>query len=324
MAGSLIGDRLFESMFQPIHAALPVAFFALAGILAITHAQQHQGEGSASSYAGAFYSSGGAGLNQQRLEVFPISGASLSIPLEFPLGRLVYATDGKSIYTTARVFGTRWGIAKLEFLPTRSTPLLGSSGVDDVHSFAVSTREEKIVFSGRYNNGEDMGCGLFELVLATQRISKVFEGTPDCGYVSAWLHISLSPDGLRAVAVRKHRVELIDLVTGATKSLGDGFSEAAWSPDGHWIAAFEDGSQEKAVLIQTEGLSNRRMLKTSGVQWSPDSKYLLGFRGGGCGLFAYSGSLEMVDILSGKRTTIKSSKCKVNQSTTGWVTLGNR
>jgi hypothetical protein len=108
------------------------------------------------------------------------------------------------------------------------------------------------------------------------------------------------------------------MTTGDVRSMGNGFQEAAWSPDGRWIAELKD-STEEALLIETRNFLTLRVLKTSGVTWSPDSKYLLGLSAKGCS--GYSGTLEMVEAASGKKTIIASSKCKVNQTTAGWISL---
>jgi hypothetical protein len=67
--------------------------------------------------------------------------------------------------------------------------------------------------------------------------------------------------------------------------------------------------------MDTKDLSRQRILGHSELDWSPDSRYLLGVKI--CG--PYSGTLEAIDIEGGHRTTIKSSKCQINQAATGWV-----
>ena len=271
------------------------------------------------SYSPAFYSSGGAGLNEQKLQVFPMSGKDFNIPLPVSLGRFTYAPDGEALYAeTASKKKDRF--IKFEFNPLRGTPVKGAEGMTSVHSIAVSGRGDKLLFSGHYQPGEDQGCGIFELNLATHRVRKVIDN-PDCDYRGAWLSLSLAPEGLRAVAVRKNRVELIDLTLGTLNVLGGGFMEATWSPDGRWIAALENGVRNQATLFDTDHFSVRRTLETSGVRWSPDSLHLLGLTGGGCGTYSYYGTLQVVNVASGQKTLIMSSKCKVNQATGGWVNV---
>jgi hypothetical protein len=66
-------------------------------------------------------------------------------------------------------------------------------------------------------------------------------------------------------------------------------------------------------------LSPQRVLGNSELDWSPDSHYLLGMkRSDTCG-FREAGTLEAIDVPSGKRTTVENSRCQVDSATTGWV-----
>lgn len=133
-----------------------------------------------------------------------------------------------------------------------------------------------------------------------------------------WQHVSVSPDGLRAVATQYGRVELIDIARGTAEPLDARFFIAAWSPDGRWLAAVENGENGRTILMDAKDLTPRRVLGNSELDWSPDSRYLLGMkRYNWCD--PYSGTLEVIDIDTGKRITVRSSKCQVNQATIGWV-----
>jgi hypothetical protein len=95
--------------------------------------------------------------------------------------------------------------------------------------------------------------------------------------------------------------------------------KAAWSPDGRWIAALQDnGSEMRTVLMDTSSFVERRILGESNVECPPDSRYLLAAKDDNhC---AYNlGTLEAMDVETGKRTTIDSSRCKVTEVTTMWV-----
>lgn len=132
------------------------------------------------------------------------------------------------------------------------------------------------------------------------------------------MDLSLSPDGERAVARHNDRVELIDIAGGTAEPLREDFFIAAWSPDGKWLAALERGEKGHTILLDAKTLTPVRVLGPSELDWSPDSQYLLGMKQHDwCG--PYSGTLETINIETGERTTIKSSKCHVNQATTGWV-----
>ncbi len=183
------------------------------------------------------------------------------------------------------------------------------------------------MISGQYHLSLDGGCGIFEINLSDGKVRKVLDN-PAClapgsqGYFAAWLNISLSPDGQKAVAIRKHRLELLDLTRATVRALGDDFVEAAWSPDGKWIAALRNrGDEWTTVLMGTSSFIVRRIIGNSDVKWSPDSRYLLaGKEDDDCE--DSLGTLEAVDIENGKRTTIDSSKCKINEVTTAWVSNG--
>jgi WD40 repeat protein len=133
-----------------------------------------------------------------------------------------------------------------------------------------------------------------------------------------WTELSLSPDGKRAVGTHNGRVELIDIVHNTTKPLDDRYFIAAWSPDGKWLAAVEKGEYGRTILLDAMTLKQQRILGNSELDWSPDSRFLLGMKKHNrCG--QDYGTLEAIDVVTGDRTTIESSRCQVNQATTGWV-----
>ena len=127
---------------------------------------------------------------------------------------------------------------------------------------------------------------------------------------------------LRLSCSREHRLELIDTETKAVPSLGDGFYDAAWSPDGRWIAALGDNG-DHTVLIDAFTLTKRKTLPPSEVIWSPDSRSLLASR------LRWRcppdfGSLELIDIESGKTSIIQSSACQISMLVFGWINVATR
>jgi hypothetical protein len=275
----------------------------------------------AEPYAAAFYSPSAAGRHEASLQVFPFRTKAYSVPLP-RVGRITYAPDGGALYAEVApdpLTGSR--LARIELDPVRVVPLPGSAGITNVDSIAVSKDLAKIVFSGRYPGGKPPGCGVFELAITAQTIRKILDN-PECDYIHSWHGISLSPDGLQAVAVLKQQLAVIDLATGALRVLGTGYLEASWSPDGKWIAALENGGKFRTKLLDTADFTVRRVFGISDLAWSPDSRYLLNTRASGrCG---ESGTLEALDVTSGARRTIASSTCQANQSATGWVRLARR
>jgi len=111
----------------------------------------------------------------------------------------------------------------------------------------------------------------------------------------------------------------MNLETGATQTLGTG--RAVWSPDGRWIAI---SSRGHILVMEATDLSRRKKLGPSGVNdrliWSPDSKRLLfAVRDRRCFLQDDLESLAVVDVETGKRQIIESSRCMVTSSAVGWV-----
>ncbi len=277
-----------------------------------------------SMYSAAFYSSGVNLERRPELVVFPDRHAFFTIPLPFPLGYFAYSRDGKSIYSEDMQLDSKAavssGLFRIEIEPMRVTLVAGSAGLTPLGGIAVTVNT--IVASGHYQHDGKKNCGIFELGLQNGIVRKALDN-PDCGYMEAWHGLSLSPDGVRAVAVRKGRLELIDLTAGTARVLGEGFLKAAWSPDGLWIAALENGGRSKTMLLDTSTFMRRKVLRDSEVVWSPDSRSLLVVvRALRCG--PDFGSLAKVDVASGSLTTIPNSNCKINQPTTGWVSVARQ
>jgi len=214
--------------------------------------------------------------------------------------------------------GDKHELYRIDLNPIRVSAVPAQASLKPIHSIAVSLREDRLLISGGYEKGGSRYCGVFEISLPSGNLRSVLE-TPDCKYLSAWLYLSLSPDGKQAVAVhgRSHSLDLIDTVHGEVKSIGVGFMKASWSPDGRWIAALEYRSKVRTVLFDARRLSPAKTLGESEVEWSPDSRYLLAVTGRGCS--NESGTVQTLHIQSGARATVESSKCQVYQTTAGWV-----
>lgn len=277
--------------------------------------------GESTAYAPAFYDPGPARGNTPKLFVFPVDGQSFTVSLPFQLGKFAVSPDGTVLYGP-RFFdprGRNTGLYKIEFGPMRTSRVAGSEGLASIYGIAASST--KIVVSAGYlpDAGFLSECGLYELMLSSGAVHKILSNS-DCKYASSWSSISLSPDSRRIVAVRKHRLELIDTERKAVQSLGDGFYYAAWSPDGRWIAALGDNG-DHTVLMDASDLDKRRTLPPSEVIWSPDSRSILASR-----LHLPCppdfGTLHLIDVETGRTSTIQSSTCKVSQLVFGWVNLG--
>jgi WD40 repeat protein len=250
-------------------------------------------------------------MGQAGLVVFPFDKPSVTIPLPCDLHGHAYSPDGRALYT-----GGEGGVCKIEFNPTRVSLLPGSEGLG-VGNIAVSADQSKILISGAYRQSDKVHTGLFDLSLLKGKVTQILS-QEDMSAKSQWAYLSLSHDGQWATALHNYRLELIDLTNGKTKPVGEGMELGAWSPDGKWLAVSESGGQQRTILLDAETFARRRILGSSDLEWSPDSRYLIGWkRHDLCGWFR--GTLQAIDINSGKRLTIKSSRCKVDQATTGWV-----
>jgi hypothetical protein len=178
------------------------------------------------------------------------------------------------------------------------------------------------VVSGHHREEGREKCGLFEIAVSTGVARQVLAA--DCNDQWLWRDLTLSPEGNRAVASygntvadpdHNYHLDLIDLAHGTTKSLAY-LDRASWSPDGKWIAAIE-WKRKRLILLDANDLSHRRDLGfTVRAAWSPDSRYLVVWTWHilKCGIgidVEPPGSLEVLEVASGKRSLIRSSQCQV-------------
>jgi hypothetical protein len=238
------------------------------------------------------------------LVVFPLHGSAFKIPMRSASGGFRYSPDGKSLYGACTPYSD----------PVRADgPTTVALCKIDLQTGDVTPVPD---FVPHHGDGIP-SVGLARLLGLTlpdgqpTEISLPADAHP-------WMDLSLSPDNERAVATHNSRVELINIVHGTVEPLGDELFMAAWSPDGKWLAAVEKGEHGRTILMDARNLKRRRILGPSELNWSPDSRYLLGMKQHDrCG--PYYGTLQAIDIESDERITIKSSECRVNQATTGWV-----
>ncbi|HXA06448.1 MAG TPA: hypothetical protein VNY30_16500 [Bryobacteraceae bacterium] len=196
-------------------------------------------------------------------------------------------------------------------------------GLDSVSGLVIMPSGDRILFTGRSWNG-NVVSNLFEIGSSGGDFKVLL---PRFGAVDG-----VSPDGSKVLAQLVDGLAIIDIATGAAVPLGKGLWKGAWSPDGRWIAALQlDPESEqprprlsRTILIDAHDFSQRRdMGGESDVEvcWSPDSRYLLYSETqrfcSGTGV-----SLLTMDIESGKRATVKESKCIVKgRQKIGWVSL---
>lgn len=159
------------SAYMKIRQKLTLA--GVFGLSLIGLAQSRDGEPAPISfYAPAFYDDpGGAFRNKPRLVVLPTGAEALTIPLPFGLAGIALSPDGKALYAQ-RFFdpiGPNSGLYKIEFGPTRASPVAGSEGLTSTSGIGAS--RTKIVVSAGYLNSagflDEKSCGMFELTLAS-------------------------------------------------------------------------------------------------------------------------------------------------------------
>jgi len=266
-------------------------------------------------YSAAFLSTNHASGDAQKLVVFPFEGEAFSVPLPLAVDAFAFTEDGKTLY------GAVWyrktpadpatpGLCKIQFNPTRASFVAGSAGLTQIYSIAVSQGQDKIIVAAGLR--EKLGCGIIELnPLDGSRKEVLFDS--NCRPADALLHwgyLNLSPDGERATAYRSHTLEMIDLARGTVQSLGERFMEAAWSPDGKWLAGLEAKWTGRTVLMDPTTFNVRRTLPQSQCQWSPDSRYILQDNGE---------TLKAIEVATRRTNVIASSKGKIAEVSTAWV-----
>jgi hypothetical protein len=273
-------------------------------------------------YDAAIFAPGPTGRSQQLLRLFP-SGFSreVDISLPFPVHVLAISPDGATLYAQAvsvDVFQPpKGGLLTIGFNPTTVKTIPGSSGFVATSSLAAWPHEDKLLISGPYVVGNKAVCGVYEFVVPTGTVRKLLDAA-NCDLPEAWTYLSVSPDGLHAVAIHRRQLELIDLLKGTARSLGDGFHMAAWSPDGKWISVREYTKEDNTVLFDAVTFARARTLDTAEMLWSPDSRYLLSWKAlMQCGPDVES--LERLDVMTGKSSVIESSLCKAWGGSGGWV-----
>jgi WD40 repeat protein len=258
-------------------------------------------------YSAAFISTISAPAGHTELVVFPMRGKAFKIPIR-SANATTFSPDGRALYGMCTPYRdqererepVKIVLCKIDLYRGSTTPVPGIAG-DHVPHLAnnVLSSAPLLILGLTLPDGNPTSISL-----------------PKDGY--PWTHLSLSPDGGRAIATHNGRVELIDILHNTTKPFDDRYFIAAWSPDGKWLAAVEEGEYGRTILFDATTLKQQRILGNSELDWSPDSRFLLGVKKRDrCG--PYYGTLEAIDIVTGNRTTIESSKCQVNQATTGWV-----
>lgn len=270
------------------------------------------------------------GDNGPLLTLFPADGPQVMIPLPGGLPRSLtlnaFGPDGKTIYVQKADYFSSEGIIKIDFKPPRQSVVPGSAGLGTIWHLTVSRPGGQIFLSGfDKNRGE---CGTFEIDPDAGTFRTLLAGRyPDCGGGGG----AISPDGKRVLShVARQELGVRDLETGSVEvvhGILGGLSQydlnwqylATWSPDGEWISTIV---RDRLILIDATNTSRRRNLghASAPMVWSQDSRYLLLSKSQlRCASSLYFESLETLDVQTGKRNVIKSSRCEVGPGWFGWM-----
>ena len=290
-------------------------------VLAFTTGCAVLGQKSAEKPVGTHYSAAFIN-NNGKLIVFPFNGDPIAIDLPTRVGGMTFSASGRIIYGGVQPSSAGPPLAAVTIKPSGVRPLLGSNGFDALNSLTVDSAEDIAIVSATYEHEGAFECGLFVLDIKSGTVQKILDNlTPSCFPLSSWADLSASPDGKRVVGTAgRGQIGVVNIKERKIEKLWPG-TAAWWSPDGKWIAALTFANHMEIELIRASDLSIQRHLGNGGnLRWSPDSRYLLVLDHGWCGLGSgYVGTLQTLDIETGERRAIKSSECKVNLMTTGWV-----
>jgi hypothetical protein len=297
---------------------------AIGGLLAFTFGCSVLAQRGADRPLGTHYSA--AVIRRGSIVVFPFDGSAVAVQLPKALNGNFFSADGHEIYGLAEApTADAAAVVVANIKPPELKPIEASQGFSYVRSVAADANGGIAVVSAIYQHGGIQECGLFELDVSTGSVQHILNNPrSECfDFVSCWNQLSLSPDGERVIGTAgSGHIAVISLRERRIEKIWPG-AAAWWSPDGKWIAALTYESPSEIELIRASDLSVQRTLglDTGGrLQWSPDSRYLLLLDKGFCGVVSgYFGTLQALDITTGRRGVIGSSRCKVNSTGWGWV-----
>lgn len=155
----------------------------------------------------------------------------------------------------------------LEVLWTRPAP------IQNVLNLSLSPDGTRVAIVG---TGREVSHGSLWVISSEGDTLKTAEFTYDEARDGS-CSIGWDSSGRRLVFGVEKRVRIIDLANGASKDIAAG-SEAAWSPDGSWIA-YKDPNEQghlRNVRDEKEKILGRAGRRLSGsIHWSPNSELVL-------------------------------------------------
>lgn len=256
--------------------------------------------------------------------VFPNGGKEFSIqlPPNVPaIANLIgFASSGRSAYLqvpSAAVLHLSDELIQVDFSPLRLFSIPGSGGLGEMVS-VTNSGSGNLLVAAAYGQGL---CGAYEIDTShgTHRPIWTESAGPDCRFVVQ----QIEPDGKRVLIGDHVNFKVINTVTGMVELSGIA-GRGAWSPDGNWLAI---SKKSEIIIFDGRTFAVRKHFRASSVDghlvWSPDSKRILFVQQElRCSLQDDFESIAVLDIDTGKKWVISSSRCMVTNSRIGWIDVG--
>ena len=261
-----------------------------------------------------------------RLVLYPPDGPELIIPLPPQVSAntrvITFGPDGRTIYVQngIKLTGYTVSIGKIEFSPPRFIAVPGSAGILQVDCLAVSQPSGRLTMFSSWTDGR---VGLFDLDPDTGHVQVLSGRRPSvCGGLGGLA----SPDGNHVVSKSGKYLAILDTGTGAVHTVPglNANADCVWSPSGRWLACAQ---KDEITLVDAQAapvdrVRSRKLAKRGDayIAWSPDSQYLLIRKPSLSCLFSlYGENLEIINVASGKRRSVKSSHCEISAGAFGWM-----
>jgi hypothetical protein len=278
------------------------------------------------SYSADVPGSSPAFWNDDALIVFPGQGSVVSLRLPFVIGRGAFSPDGRLFYASRfSLDKPDPGVFRVDLQSLLAERLPGTPSFSPIYDLRVSANGQSVVLSGQRRMASGLTeCGVFEVNISLGTVRVLVEAdNSQCEYTSSWHNLSVSSDGRTLIGTRGGEVFSIDIATQSLRTIGKGISPVL-SGDGKWLAAFSAGkglSGQELWIADATTLSNKRVLaRVDGVKlaWAPDSRHLL-FSDTSLVCGGYSSTLKILDVVTGRITTVENSRCRITGSRYGWV-----
>ena len=257
------------------------------------------------------------------ITIFSLAGKRSFIQIPLDLASPKFSPDGSTIYSQAARLTGQPGIYEIKLEPARARLLKGTDLLREgflgisfdgktlfiCTSFLTEPKENFRIFRldltdpdldvGRHTGSE------FDFPLPIGEFAPIVE---------------FSPDGASLLTRTRGVLRVIDIGAKTSKVLGEGFSSAAWSPNGTWILT-TDQDLSTCTIVDANSLIKLRSFPGFKGVWSPDSRYILHWAPWKW-CFSLFQTLGTFEVETGRLSTVEGSRCKVLGGTLGWVKAG--